>query len=362
MGTKFPFSHLDPILFSGLLEDPVLVVRTNPSRSNLMVDCGQIEHIAKRVIKSIDLLFITHAHMDHFIGMDHFVRCVLVSNKTIKVFGPVNLAEKIHAKMKAYDWNLVEPYFCSLEVFEIGEERIDTYLINGADQFSISKSGSRLRETLTIFENDHIKVEAKQCDHKIPVLIYKFTEKPPYQIDETKLKDCGYKTGPWLEELKDWFHDSQSDETKSILAETCDSGPKRFSDLRKLYNDIKKDTESYSIGYVTDVGFTRKNREVINSLMENVSLLVCECTYLSENKSKARESYHLCTDDINKLVNDIKPSFLLPMHLSNSHLGNSAELYNQLKPGPKTKLLKIPERVKGNPITAADLFSNNTMS
>ncbi len=49
---------------------------------------GQLHHLAKRVLKSINALFISHAHMDHFMGVDTFIRHNHVSPKTVDIFGP----------------------------------------------------------------------------------------------------------------------------------------------------------------------------------------------------------------------------------------------------------------------------------
>ncbi|MBU3917584.1 ribonuclease Z, partial [bacterium] len=58
---SLPFYYFDPVFFAGLLEDPVLLIRTRSAECNILVDCGQIDHLAKRVIKSVGSLFISHA-------------------------------------------------------------------------------------------------------------------------------------------------------------------------------------------------------------------------------------------------------------------------------------------------------------
>ncbi len=83
------FRYLEPSFFAGLLDDPVLWIKVRPLGRALLFDCGQIHHLAKRLIKAVDALFISHAHMDHFMGLDTFTRNIHVSPKTIEIFGPL---------------------------------------------------------------------------------------------------------------------------------------------------------------------------------------------------------------------------------------------------------------------------------
>ena len=63
MGIQLPFRYLEPTFFAGLLDDPVLLVRVRPLGSNLLFDCGEIHHLAKRVLTAIEAIFISHTHM-----------------------------------------------------------------------------------------------------------------------------------------------------------------------------------------------------------------------------------------------------------------------------------------------------------
>jgi phosphoribosyl 1,2-cyclic phosphodiesterase len=67
-----PFRYCEPAFFGGLLDDPLLYLRIRPEGQALLFDCGQIAHLAKRVVKPIIAVFITHAHMDHIMGVPTF--------------------------------------------------------------------------------------------------------------------------------------------------------------------------------------------------------------------------------------------------------------------------------------------------
>lgn len=353
MREKFPFRTFQPAVFSGLLDDPLMIVKVRQESRCFLVDCGQITHIAKRVLKAVDAIFISHAHMDHFIGIDSFTRTVLVSNRRITLYGPPNIAEKLAYSLKCYDWNLVEDYFCRYRVIEVYPNRLKQFHLDGAHQFELEEVGERPRAGTLIYEDDFYKVEADLCDHKIPVLIYRFTEKPVFQIDEKKIQQLGYQKGPWITQLKHWFYArSLTDTPKFIRDKHLEKGGE--VDCKDLYEKIQAGDQKLSIGYVTDVGFTPENREKIYSLLSGVTLLVCECTFLKEDKHKARESFHLCTDDLNELIAELRPPFLIPLHLSKTYLGHSHDLFSEIRLPAGCTMLKLGERVTEQPLLFSD--------
>ena len=69
-------------------------------------------------------VFVTHRHMDHFVGFDQLLRCLLGREKTLGIWGTPSLIEAVESKLKAYTWNLVEGYDGNLRlrVSELGNE------------------------------------------------------------------------------------------------------------------------------------------------------------------------------------------------------------------------------------------------
>ncbi len=346
MNSMFPFKFFRPSFCAGLLDDPLLLLRFKSKNNNVLVDCGHLNHLAKRVLKSLKAVFISHAHMDHFIGFDSFARSILVSGKTIEVFGPEGIAKRIEGRLKAYSWNLTEAYYCSFRIHEICPNTTKIFFLDGAREFSLFADNELERQNSLIFESTAMTVEAGICDHKIPVVIYKFTEKPIFEVSEEKIAARGLKKGAWVNELK---------ELEVVNLNT--SQPSKL-EAQTLYDSIKKESDTASIGYITDVGFTPDNIRIITDLMKNLTLLVCECTYLKENKKKARDSYHLCTDDVNHLLEMLRPTYFLPMHLSKTYLYHSEEFYQQLALPKNCQLIKLPERISLPPLLPKDIDFN----
>lgn len=351
------FRYLEPTCFAGLLDDPVLWVKVRPWGRALLFDCGQLHHLAKRVLKSIAAVFVSHAHMDHFMGFDTLVRHVLVSPRLFDIFGPPGLADKIEHKLSAYDWNLHEAFWCTFRVHEVFPERTCRWLFSGSQQFRREFSECVPRKDMIVFENQWVKVEAQQADHRIPVLVYRLTEQPAFALDIKRVLQANMVPGPWIEALKQQFY-------RGLLGKAPLTVPKAvggcnrsivIKDTRQFYESVIKRSVPPSIGYMTDIGYTGENEIQLIDLLQGVHLLVGECAFLADHKEKARQSYHLCTLDMNRLLDKIRPICYLPVHLSKSCGARHQELYRELQPPAGTRLLHLPVRLLKRPLLPCEV-------
>ena len=353
------FRSLEPTFCSGLLDDPVLYLHVRPQGRALLFDCGQIHHLAKRVMKSVDAVFITHCHMDHFMGIDTLIRHNHVSPRTIEIFGPAGICARVTAKFSGYDWNLAEPYWCTFRVHEVRADRIASWDIPGRTGFVPSFSGEVARTDRVIYHNEFLRVEADICDHKLPALIFRVNERVPFAVDEELLAAAGLAKGDWLRALKRWRFTGDLGDVPVVLPYRCGDviEERPLDDPAALYDAIGLDLEPASIGYITDVAFSPENVEKIAALMAGVSLFVCESSFLAADLDKARESCHLCTTDLNRLLHLIRPAFCLPIHLSKSYIGRSQSVYDELEMPAGTTLIRLPERLTPRPFLPTELVS-----
>jgi ribonuclease Z len=358
MAARLFFRYLEPTYFAGLLDDPVLWVKVRPWGRALLFDCGQLHHLAKRALKSVAALFISHAHMDHFMGFDTFVRQVLVSPRTFDVFGPPGIADKIAHKLSAYDWNLNEHFWCTFRVHEVYCDRIRRWLFSGPRRFARLFDGEEVRDDGVVFANRWVRVEARRADHRIPVLVYRLNEQPAFALDSGRVIDEGFVPGPWIRHLKEQYDGELLGKVPLTVPRAGSSGQNQslvVEDTRKLYERLGNRSTAPSIGYMTDIGFSAVNEVAVVGLLRDVTLLVGECAFLADHKEKARQSYHLCTVDMNHLLDKIRPGRYLPVHLSKSCSSRSHELYRELRPPEKTGLIRLPDRLLGRPLLPCEV-------
>lgn len=351
------FHSLEPHFCAGLLDDPLLLVRLRTTGRSLLFDCGQLNHLAKRTLRSIDAVFITHAHMDHLMGFDHLLRHTHVSPRPLDLYGPPGIGQRIGHKLSGYDWNLAESWWRTIHVHEIDQTHITHYRFAGAQGFRGERVGQETRRDDVIFRTPRVTVAAILCDHGLPVLAFRLTERESFSIDPARLAAAGLHPGPWLRELKGRWKRGELSATPIDVLRGTPAGPRasRVADAAALYAVIRAARPPASIGYVCDVGYPA-NVEKLTDFLADVALLCCECTFLAAGESRARASHHLCTRDVNRLALALRPKVLLPMHLSKSCSRHPFALYDELVPPDGTRLLHLPDYVTARPKLLTELL------
>ena len=353
------FRYLQPSFFSGLFDDPVMFINVQPVGRGILLDCGQLHHLAKRVLRSIDALFVSHAHMDHLMGFDHLLRHTHVAPRPIAVYGPPGMAERISHKLAGYDWNLTEEHWCTVEVYEVHPGTIEQFEFAGSRGFTLRHRQNLPHADRIIYQTRHLKVEAELCDHRIPVLIFRVTETRSFLLDRQRMFAEKLLPGPWLKELQKRFCTGSWDAGPVEVWRAIPGGHavETVDDAEALYLRIRRKAAPSSIGFVSDIGMTPDNLSRVCELMRGVTLLVSECTFLAEDEAKARLSAHLCTIDLNRICRQVQPDLLLPMHLSKSYIRNAHRLYAELEPPPGTQLLQLPDYMTPRPLLPDELPS-----
>lgn len=90
----------DPALFVGALHRP----------EALLFDLGDLAPLSTRDLLRVTHVFVSHMHMDHFIGFDRLLRVHVGREKRITIVGPTGIALAVGHKLHAYSWDLVERY------------------------------------------------------------------------------------------------------------------------------------------------------------------------------------------------------------------------------------------------------------
>ena len=127
---------LHPTLVNGRSGDPALYIETLFEKRAIMFDLGDISNLSPRKIQRLEHIFISHAHIDHFIGFDHLLRM-----SRTREDDPALRAEwfidHVHHKLPAYRWNLVDRFISDL-IFVVTE--IDSDLTHHTAQIRLKNA------------------------------------------------------------------------------------------------------------------------------------------------------------------------------------------------------------------------------
>ncbi len=89
-----------PQLVNGPLGDPALYIDMKFAQRAILFDLGEIRSLTPRKILKISHVFISHTHMDHFIGFDHLLRICLGRPKVVNLYGPPNFLDQVKNKIR----------------------------------------------------------------------------------------------------------------------------------------------------------------------------------------------------------------------------------------------------------------------
>ena len=117
-----------PRLVNPPSSDPGLFIPFLFEKRALMFDLGDLRSLSPRDLLKTSHIFVTHTHMDHFIGFDEVLRIFLGRDKDLYLFGPADFFQRVEGRLAGYTWNLVAEYTNDfrLVVTEVHEEYLLT--------------------------------------------------------------------------------------------------------------------------------------------------------------------------------------------------------------------------------------------
>ena len=325
--------YFDPQLVNGPFDDPGLYVDLVFERRALLFDLGDISALAPRKLLRIAHVFVTHRHMDHFIGFDQLLRCMLGREKTLDIWGTPGLVDAVESKLKAYSWNLVQGYEgnLTLHVTELSTDgRLTAAEFSGANGFLRSDlSGSRCDDGCLIADPG-LTVRAALLEHGIPVMAFAVEERARINIWRSWVEGMGLVVGPWLRSFKDAILRGEGEDTPIAVAWNDDSKSQpTYLPLGQLKSKIMKITKGRKIAYVVDAAFTQSNADAIVGLVRDADVLFIETPFLDEDAERAAARNHLTARQAGMLARSANVKQLRTFHYSPRYRGRQVQIVEE---------------------------------
>jgi ribonuclease Z len=314
-----------PRLVNGPLGDPALYIEMKFAGRAILFDLGEIRSLSPRQLLKISHVFISHTHMDHFIGFDHLLRILLGRNKKVHFFGPPNFINHVENKLAAYSWNLIESYPYPLDLFvaEVHPNHIVTAQFKSSQAFKIEPDKETKSFDSIVHEEWSFLVRAAFLDHKIPCLAFALEEKAHLNIIKIELDRMGLNKGPWLQDLKEAVWKGEKDnfllQVPSVKKGKSKVEPRPLGTLR---NRILKTTPGQKIGYVADTVYNQQTREAILNLICGADQFFIETAFLEKDNRRAREKNHLTARQAGILAGEAGVKRMIPFHISPKYSNN----------------------------------------
>ena len=240
----------------------------NQNRENILLDCG--ENIQRQLTSigfspaKITKLLITHWHGDHILGIPGLIQSMAANQYagTLEIMGPKGSKNFI-------------------------KRMISSFILKNKIKYKVKEITGK------VFENEDLIIESYTMRHSAPCLAYSIKEKPRRRINLKYIEKFGLKKHPILGQLQ------------------------KGKDITYRGKRIQAKNATYLIPgkkltYITD---TTLNKNCF-AAAKDADILICEATYTSELKDKAKERMHLTASESAEIAKKAKVKTLILTHFS----------------------------------------------
>jgi ribonuclease Z len=319
-------------LINGPFHDPGLLVSWAFHKRAVLFDLGDLGTLPPGDILKISHIFVSHTHMDHFVGFDHFVRLMLGRPRGISLFGPPGFLENVAGKMRGYTWNLVQNYteFLVLNVYEVRPDRLLHRTFSCRSGFQPEHATDRPLEDAILCRDPAFTITAATLDHAVPCLAFALQE--PFHINILKpaLEKRGLPTGPWISHFKAQLYDKADPATRIQVPSIDGAGIHTYA-LGDLAADITTLTRGQKIAYVADAAYSPENvRKIVDLAYESDHLFI-EAAFLHADREIAKAKYHLTARQAGRIARQAHAKRLTVFHFSPRYLDHGAALESEAR-------------------------------
>lgn len=220
-----------------------------------------------------------------------------------------------------YTWNLIWDQNLQFHVIDLNsvlrEKRLTSFHArNGFQPSPFQILPWNIKEP--VFETESFKVSATTLDHRTPSMAYAVEEKITMAVNTAKLKEMGFKTGPWITELKSAV--LAGDYERPIHATMKQKTEPSIFTAAQLADWLLLPRHRHKIAYVTDGAAHEKNFRALVPLVEDADILFAETCFMEQDRPAADETKHFTTTFIARMAQEANIKRLIPFHFSKRYL------------------------------------------
>lgn len=318
-------STFAPRLVNGPFGDPGLFVELRWQGSAVLFDLGRNDGLPAADLLKVSHVFVSHTHMDHFIGFDRVLRLFLNRDKELRLFGPEGILDCVAGKLAGYVWNLTDDYPFAFDVTEVTVSGLRRARFRASTGFQREETpvvpvaqGDATAGTPLLVDEGHFRVRAAITDHKIPCLAFAIDEPTHLNVDGDALARAGFAPGRWLAQLKELLREEAPDDTRLTVARSDRTTAElRVGELRELV----RVSRGNKFGYIVDTRFLPENLALLLPVVHDADILFCESPFLDEDRDQAAMRYHLTAAEAGTIARLARARRLKVFHYSPRYQG-----------------------------------------
>lgn len=310
---------MKPLLHAQLINnpfhDPGLFIEILWERRALLFDLGELSHWRPAKLLKVSHAFVSHTHIDHFIGFDCLLRIMLNREKELKIFGPQGFLDQIQGKLRGYTWNLTAEYPFVVQAFEVHPNRMISREFICQERF-MPREEKEEPFNGTVNVGPQLKVHITHLDHLIPTLAFALHERFHINVHKDRLSAEGMIVGPWLQELKAAIW--RGEKENFLFQVPCRKGVnfQKEEISLKILKNLLTISPGQKIAYVADCRFTDENVRKITTLAREADVFFCEAAFSEKDRERADERAHLTASQAGEIARKAEVKKLEVFHFS----------------------------------------------
>lgn len=325
----------DVSLINDEFGDPGLFIDLRFAKRSLLVDLGDLGRLSPRQLLRVSHVFVSHTHMDHFMGFDRLLLICLGRERRLDLIGPPGFIDRVEHKLAAYTWNLIAGNETD---FVIHASEVHEGSLAKAAEFHTRDAFRRTVAPIlefakgVIIEDDEFRIGTVTLDHRTPCLAFALEQRLRINVWKDRLRPLGLPVGPWLTDLKAAVRRGEPDHTPFRVS-WVDAGQRqeRTAPLGELKSELLRIAPGQKLAYVTDASYSSGNTARIIELAQGADELFIESPFLDQDADIAARKCHLTAGQAGLLARRAGVKKVVPFHFSPRYLGRERELREEVQ-------------------------------
>ena len=322
MAAARAFSELR--LVNGSTGDPVLYLDYPGGDNAILFDGGENHALTTKQLGDLEAVFVSHHHVDHFIGLDRIVRANIDRDKTLHLFGPEHTIQKVYDRIRAYEYPFFPFQKIVIEVTELLAGRTRTALLECTKKFPPPEVREQAWGGPVCYGNESITVEAVAVDHTVPCWAYALVEKTGLHPDPAKLAAGALRPGEWVGEVLRRLRAGEP----GVSTLEIQGGAFTLDALAERYF---AESAGARVAFVTDTFWSESLRPELVKLAKGAWRLYCDSFYDRKEARGAAKHKHMMAHQSAELAKLAKVDQLVLMHFATRYEGKYETLVDEAR-------------------------------
>lgn len=309
-------------LVNGSIGDPVLYLDYPGATNAILFDAGDNAALSLKELGDLECVFITHHHVDHFIGLDRIIRANIDQDKVLHLFGPPGTIQKAYDRIKSYEYSFFPFQMIRVKITELHAGFVRSGLLECTKKFPEPTLVDEPWAGGVCYQTPHFSVQAVPVEHTVPCFAYALTESSGYHPDPAKIARGSLRPGGWIAEVLNQLRSGTSLDSRLSV------GGGSYT-LGGLAEEFFTQTTGAKIVFITDTLYSEAVQPSLVKLAKGATRLYCDSFYLKTHLKQALKHKHMIASHAAELAKAAKVEQLELIHFSQRYQGDYQPLIDE---------------------------------